>query len=201
MTELSDILNLTYHETMDMPKDYTPVGWVYVLANEAMPGVLKVGMTTSTPEKRAKELSSSSGVPYPFDVVSRYRTNDPWGHEKQVHEMLARYRVNQGREFFKAPLNIVEEACDRVMPFGSTYSVERLASLYNLIVLDHTKNEEPHELLKHFGVNAFGANKEAVSMAIFLGCLVIKKMTQDGGALVIHDNGIRLVASDEDIPA
>lgn len=200
MTELSDILKLTYHESMSVPPDFTPVGWVYVLANKAMPGVYKVGMTTSTPEKRAKELSSSSGVPFPFDVVSRYRSDDPWAHEKQIHQLLSRYRINEGREFFRAPLQTIEDVCDQVIPNGSTVAVEKLASLYNLICFDHTNEIEPHELLEEFGVNAFGAKKETVTVAIFLGCLVIKKMTENGGALVTHQNGIRLVASDEDIP-
>ena len=36
-------------------------GWVYVLTNDAMPGLVKVGQTYKTPEIRAQELSSESG--------------------------------------------------------------------------------------------------------------------------------------------
>ena len=33
------------------------VGYVYILLNPTMPGFLKIGMTTRTPEERARQLS------------------------------------------------------------------------------------------------------------------------------------------------
>lgn len=42
--------------------------FVYMLRNSAMPGLLKVGFTTGTPEVRAAELSAATGVPTPFQV-------------------------------------------------------------------------------------------------------------------------------------
>lgn len=77
MADLNEILKLTPHATMKMPDGFTPCGWVYVLENESMPGVYKIGMTTSTPEKRAKDISSSTGVPTPFIVVKEYRSHLP----------------------------------------------------------------------------------------------------------------------------
>ena len=49
---------------------------VYILTNEAMPGLIKIGYTDNTIEKRMKELSRHSGVPLPFtcyyaDFISR----------------------------------------------------------------------------------------------------------------------------------
>lgn len=41
-------------------------GWVYVLANLAMPGLVKVGCTGRSPATRACELTASTGVPPPF---------------------------------------------------------------------------------------------------------------------------------------
>ena len=37
-------------------------GHVYILVNAAMPGMLKIGMTTRTPEERAREISQGTGV-------------------------------------------------------------------------------------------------------------------------------------------
>lgn len=48
---------------MDIPSDFRMAGWVYILSNEYMPGIYKIGMTTNSPEARAKELSSATGVP------------------------------------------------------------------------------------------------------------------------------------------
>ena len=42
-------------------------GWVYCLSNPSMPGLLKIGMTLQTPEKRAKGLFST-GVAEAFVI-------------------------------------------------------------------------------------------------------------------------------------
>jgi T5orf172 domain len=52
------------------------VGFVYVLSNEAMPGIVKVGMTTKLAEDRAKQLRGT-GVPLPFHVEFRSATSHP----------------------------------------------------------------------------------------------------------------------------
>ncbi len=36
--------------------------WVYVLENETVPGLLKIGYTKLTPESRAKQISNATGV-------------------------------------------------------------------------------------------------------------------------------------------
>lgn len=36
--------------------------------NEAMPGLVKIGLATDTVESRISNLSSSTGVPLPFDI-------------------------------------------------------------------------------------------------------------------------------------
>ena len=42
-------------------------GWVYVITNKAMSGIVKVGHSTKDPELRAKELEST-GVPGRYEV-------------------------------------------------------------------------------------------------------------------------------------
>lgn len=43
-------------------------GYVYILSNAAMPGLLKIGKTTRTPDERARELARGTGVPGPYTV-------------------------------------------------------------------------------------------------------------------------------------
>lgn len=59
-------------KTMDVPADFRMEGWVYVLSNPCMPGIYKIGMTTTSPEVRARELSSATGVPAPFKVEAAF---------------------------------------------------------------------------------------------------------------------------------
>ncbi len=46
-------------------------GWLYVIANPAMPRVCKVGFTTREPEERAAELHDT-GSPQPYHVVAKW---------------------------------------------------------------------------------------------------------------------------------
>ena len=77
------------------------MGYVYVLKNKAMPGLIKIGQTTRTPEERARELSSETGVPSPFEVVYELECEQYEELEKKVHGKLNRYRPASNREFFK----------------------------------------------------------------------------------------------------
>ena len=66
-------------QSMEIPADFRMAGWVYVLSNEFMPGIYKIGMTTTSPATRAKELSSATGVPAPFKIEAAYHCDDPGG--------------------------------------------------------------------------------------------------------------------------
>ena len=85
-------------------------GFVYAMTNEAMPGLVKIGMTCDHPEERAKELSSATGVPFPFKVVVCKKVHNPREKEAAMHELLSAlgFRVNEKREFFNCSLQIVD---------------------------------------------------------------------------------------------
>jgi tetratricopeptide (TPR) repeat protein len=82
-------------------------GYIYVLANSAMPDLVKVGKTTRTPAERAAELSKVTGVPTPFIVVYEQLVDDCTAAEEFVHTMLQQkgYRESDNREFFRAPVS------------------------------------------------------------------------------------------------
>ena len=79
-------------------------GHVYVLTNEAFPGLVKVGMTTRPVSQRVRELQST-GVPYPFEVAHSVRVPDCAVAERIIHAKLKEHRVNDGREFFRLPVS------------------------------------------------------------------------------------------------
>ena len=87
----------------------TEPGYVYALINYAMPGLVKVGMTTRSPAGRIDELSGATGVPTPFELVYDVLVPDVAGAEAFVHAQLsaAGYRVSENREFFRAPIREV----------------------------------------------------------------------------------------------
>ena len=80
----------------------TAHGWVYIMRNVAMPGMVKIGKTTLSPEERARQLSIGTGIPSPFFVVGAFATRWPAEAEREVHRQLSYRRVSQNREFFEA---------------------------------------------------------------------------------------------------
>lgn len=74
-------------------------GYVYVLRNPSMPGLLKVGKTTRSVKQRANELWQT-GVPTPFEVVAEVLSPDCHELEAAVHQMLQDVRISEAREFF-----------------------------------------------------------------------------------------------------
>ena len=74
-------------------------GWVYVLTNEAMPGLVKIGYTMKDPAIRAEDLSRETGIPMPFVVIYKALCVSPRDVEQAVHKYLEAVRVNNQREF------------------------------------------------------------------------------------------------------
>jgi hypothetical protein len=75
-------------------------GFVYMLANVAMPCYYKIGSTTKLPQRRAAELSSASGVPDRFHIVCYVEVEDCRDAEQHLHQFLGDFRPNFDREFF-----------------------------------------------------------------------------------------------------
>ena len=82
-------------------------GWLYVMMNPSMPGVVKIGKTARTPSERAQELSGATGVASPFIVVYEHHFENVDAAEDHVHASLERqgFRVSKNREFFSIPVH------------------------------------------------------------------------------------------------
>lgn len=77
-------------------------GLVYALTNPAMPGLVKIGMTSRKDiSQRIKELSSSTGVPVPFECQYACIVEDFERVEKALHKAFFPNRINLNREFFQ----------------------------------------------------------------------------------------------------
>jgi hypothetical protein len=82
---------------------------VYVLTNEAMTGLVKIGFTTTSVEQRIKELDTT-GVPLPFQCFYAAEIADCKRVEKLIHTVFSDKRVRENREFFRADANHVKAA-------------------------------------------------------------------------------------------
>ncbi|MFN3353917.1 MAG: GIY-YIG nuclease family protein [Brevundimonas sp.] len=86
---------LTHDETI-----FGRRGHVYILTNDAMPGLVKIGRTAREVDRRAAELWQT-GVPSKFDVYASVKSFDCVQLEAFMHGEFASRRVQRSREFFK----------------------------------------------------------------------------------------------------
>jgi hypothetical protein len=87
---------------------------VYVLTNEAMPGLVKIGITNGDVATRLKQLDTT-GTPLPFECFYAAEVKDAIVVERAIHRAFGDHRVRQNREFFKIspdkPKAIIELLC------------------------------------------------------------------------------------------
>lgn len=106
-------------------------GFVYILTNPSMPGLVKVGKTTNTPNQRMGELHST-GVPTPFALEFSISVRDCHDAERSAHKALSYCRISNNREFFRVEpkraiekiLEVVDE-CE-VVDFRESHGVEKI---------------------------------------------------------------------------
>jgi hypothetical protein len=103
-------------------------GFVYILSNPSMPGLLKIGSTEKLPTERASQLYST-GVPEPFKVEFAVWCENHQQAERKIHEELDDCRISDGREFFLTSVSsAIQVTCNLCECFGrnNTYAVDRL---------------------------------------------------------------------------
>jgi len=89
-------------------------GWIYILSNEQLRADLfKVGITTRSPEIRARELHNTSSA-FPWRVEYAALVEDCRSVEQQVQLQLRESRVASNREFYELHLQkLVDAAISR----------------------------------------------------------------------------------------
>ena len=73
---------------------------VYVVTNEAMPGLIKIGRTNDDLAIRIRGLNNTS-VPLPFELYFACEVKDAAFVEAQLHEAFDDHRVSKNPEFFR----------------------------------------------------------------------------------------------------
>lgn len=88
------------------PNESDAKGIIYILINEYMPDLVKIGATKDV-ERHMSSLNSTS-VPLPFECFYACTVNDCRSVEKALYDAFKDSRVNERREFFKiSPSRVV----------------------------------------------------------------------------------------------
>ena len=83
--------------------------YVFAMTHPLMPGLVKIGMTTTSPKQYVLELSSSNVVPGNYELLCAVETNDAPNAEADLHQLFAANRV-MDREFFEVDEEVVRSA-------------------------------------------------------------------------------------------
>lgn len=86
---------------------------VYILTNECMPGLVKIGRTSSSVAQRMKELYTTA-VPFPFHCFYAASVKNADFVEKKLHYAFGDHRVPTNREFFRIDPNRVKAVIEMV---------------------------------------------------------------------------------------
>jgi hypothetical protein len=111
--------NVTYYTGRLRHTNFKGKGkeYVYVLSNESMPGILKIGYTSKHPDVRAKEISGATGVATDFKVEYAYKCHEGRNLEQEIHKQLNYCRLHKKKEHFTIDLDnaieIIEEIGQR----------------------------------------------------------------------------------------
>jgi hypothetical protein len=99
--------------------------WVYVLVNRLMPGVVKIGMTTTTVSQRVKEINQATGVIEKWFPVYTYKCVHSHDLEQEIHKYLEAngHRISPNREGFDID---VETAVSVIEDLGKKYQTPLL---------------------------------------------------------------------------
>lgn len=101
--------NLTGIGEISAAPDEDKFGFIYALKSESLENdLVKIGKTGGSPLKRAEDLSRPTGVPTSFELALFCNVTDRHSAENWLKGVLAEYRVNSKKEFYKVPQNILK---------------------------------------------------------------------------------------------
>jgi hypothetical protein len=168
-------------------------GIIYLLTNEAMPGLVKIGVTSAeTVEARLTQLSSSTSVPLAFECYFAASVAEPDRIEKVLHQLFSEQRVNPKREFFridpeKAVLAISIGTFKEVTPGEAEVPVEEREAL------EKVKARRPRIKLEAIGVKTGDILKFSRDESIVATVLEDGKVQMDGEILSLSAAALKVL--------
>ena len=96
--------------------------WIYILENEYIPGIVKIGFTRGDILERVEEINSATGVVSPWHPVFGFKCKRAYQIEQEIHITLQNLgiRINPEREGFmistEDAIRVVESIAERYEP-------------------------------------------------------------------------------------
>ena len=113
-----EIKYYTSHNRIDPNNKDLGSEYIYVLGNDYMSNIIKIGYTSKDPVSRAHEISKATGVPSPFKVLYQVKCFNGLKIEKATHNHLSKYKTQSNKEFFEIDL---EDAIEIILKYKELF--------------------------------------------------------------------------------
>jgi hypothetical protein len=117
---------------------------VYIVVNDSMPGLIKIGMTLRSMSERLAELNNTS-IPVRFQVAKFFICDEPPVIERKIHEHFKNSRLNDKREFFRETPDNIERF---VGALGSISTGQKYADIQRANKAKYTKASAHYHRLR-----------------------------------------------------
>jgi hypothetical protein len=121
-------------------------GFVYIMINPAMRGLVRIGLIECTPKECARDLRST-GIPDDFIVIYDELVMDCKFVENRLHVRFDDYRYQPNRKFFQIP---IREAVRGLMEESVGFLVPRIGANSGVEILPDLKKKYPSYLKPDF---------------------------------------------------
>jgi hypothetical protein len=101
---------LSTREKISIKHSQIKEGFLYILENDSIPEILKIGFTSRPPDVRAKEINQKTDIPGTFSVSWYKRTIDPYIVEQRVIDALSEHHL--GREIFRCGIELAKNCVE-----------------------------------------------------------------------------------------
>lgn len=108
------------------------MGFIYILKNNSMPNLVKIGYTDNTPKERVKSINTKTGVPEKFTIIYERKIENTQKVESKIHTKLYEFRFKKNKEFFVLTEKTAIKYVDKIIDdenFGLTLDAQLHTSI------------------------------------------------------------------------
>jgi hypothetical protein len=164
---------------------------VYVLTNEAMPNIVKIGKTTDSVKARLSALNSHSGVPLPFECYFAAEVENCTKTEGILHKLFSDNRINPKREFFSIEPEKIVLAIS-LGDFTDVTEVDSDIDADDAKAINKSKSKRSRIKLSAIGINVGDTLSFSRDDAITVSVTEENKVTLNGEVMSLSASALKI---------
>ena len=151
-------------------------GWVYIVTNKAIPGLVKVGYTTRSDIKLRLQEFNRAGLPYPYEEAYALWVEEPRLIEQRVHQALTAHREN--KEWFRCSVKQARETIEKIAgPESAKATIQKIAAQHPGILTEFVRKDSVQKSAQQISEEIQASIQKAKAEAEIAESRKIKELT------------------------